>query len=257
MKTTLLMRALIGAGLLVQVSPMNAATFSVNPVRVYLTEGGSSSLVSLKNESDRPIRFEISTSDWSQARDGEIVLAPTGDITVLPGLIELAPGEERNVRIGNMNRAPLTTERTYRVFFEELPSNDAQPESGSQIRILTKMGVPVFVQPRNRNALPVIGEVSMDDKAVRFAVRNDGNTHFVTTGVRVDAIDANGSSLYEKKVEGWYMLAGGVREYTFPFDRGICKTAAKIRVIVDTDVIESGKPMALQMERPATEVCGK
>lgn len=234
----------------------SAATFSVNPVRVYLNESSGSALVALRNESDRPLRFQISAFEWSQAADGEIELNDTSDIVTFPALLVLGAGEERNVRIGNVNRAPVDRERTYRVFFEELPSNDAQPEAGSQIRILTKMGVPVFVQPRSRKATPKIGDVALDDKAVKFVVNNEGNTHFVTTGVRVDAIDSDGNSLYEKRVEGWYMLAGSTREYVLPFDRGFCKTAAKVRIIVDTDVIESGKPLALQREMPAAEICG-
>src|SRR5262249_7800725 len=133
--------------------PAVAATFTINPIQVFLSDSAKSGLITLQNTSPGPLRFQLSVFAWAQATDGSMVLAPTRDVVFFPKLLTLAPGEERKIRVGASTPA-AATEKTYRLFVEELPSADqANPATGtSQIRVLTRAGIPIFVRP----AKPVV-----------------------------------------------------------------------------------------------------
>jgi fimbrial chaperone protein len=75
---------------------------------------------------------------------GEMLLTATDDLIFYPNLLAIEPGEERNIRVG-ANKSIVATEKSYRIFVEELPPAEKSDHSG--IRILTKMGIPVFIQP--------------------------------------------------------------------------------------------------------------
>src|SRR4051794_9617959 len=98
-----------------------ASAFTVTPVRILLGRGANSALLNVRNDSTDAIRFQISLKAWNQAPDGEMQLTDTNDLVFFPSMMELAPGEEKKVRVGSAFKAPVTTERTYRIFFEELP----------------------------------------------------------------------------------------------------------------------------------------
>ena len=126
-------------GLVLQAGNMAGSAFKVTPVRVTFS-GPSSTLLTLKNESDQPLRFQISSFVWSQDAKGAMQLTPTEDIVFFPALLSLNPGEERKVRVA-ATVAAKEVEKTYRIFFEELPPLERPESSGAQVRILTKMGI--------------------------------------------------------------------------------------------------------------------
>src|SRR6266550_8294694 len=145
MRKTLALTAVV-LGLVLQAGTLAASAFKVTPVRVTFS-GPSSTLLTLKNESDQPLRFQISSFVWSQDPKGAMQLTPTEDIVFFPALLSLNPAEERKVRVA-ATVAATDVEKTYRIFFEELPPLDTKNEkSGAQVRILTKMGIPIFVTP--------------------------------------------------------------------------------------------------------------
>src|SRR5437868_6260952 len=97
------------------------SAFTVTPVRVFLGRGVNSALLNVKNDSTEPIRFSISLKAWNQAADGDMQLSDTSDVVFFPSIMDLQPGEEKKVRVGSAFKAPVATERSYRIFFEELP----------------------------------------------------------------------------------------------------------------------------------------
>jgi len=98
-----------------------ASAFTVTPVRVFLGQNTSSALLAVRNDSTETIRFQISLQAWNQAPNGEMQLSDTHDLVFFPAMMELKPAEQKNVRVGSTFKAPVTTERSYRIFFEELP----------------------------------------------------------------------------------------------------------------------------------------
>src|SRR6266513_6406857 len=147
-------QAVVVLGLVLQAGTLAASAFQVTPVRVTFS-GPSSTLLTLKNESDQPLRFQISSFVWSQDPKGAMQLGPTEDIVFFPALLSLNPGEERKVRVA-ATVAATDVEKTYRIFFEELPPLVKPENAGAQVRILTKMGIPIFVSPGKANIDPSI-----------------------------------------------------------------------------------------------------
>ncbi len=231
-----------------------AAAFTVTPVRILLGRGVNSALLTVKNDSTDPIRFQITLKAWNQAPNGEMELSDTNDLVFFPSMMEVKPSEQKNVRIGSSFKAPVTTERSYRIFFEELPppqvaTPDEKQQRGAQVRVLTKMGVPIFIQP----ATPVIkGEVAnaaQNGRKVDFDVRNAGNSFFTVGAASVSGIAANGATTFEKKQDGWYVLAGGVRRFQFEIPADKCATTEHVRIDVASSLTdEKGNPTSLKQD---------
>src|SRR5438132_13311632 len=106
-------------GLVLQAGNIAGSAFKVTPVRVTFS-GPSSTLLTLRNESDQPLRFQISSFTWSQDARGSVQLSPTDDIVFFPALLTLNAGEEWKVRVAATGAA-TDGEKADRIFFEELP----------------------------------------------------------------------------------------------------------------------------------------
>ena len=226
-------------GLVLQAGNIAASAYKVTPVRVTFS-GPSSTLLTLKNESDQPLRFQITSFVWSQDAKGAMQLAPTEDIVFFPALLSLNPGEERKVRVA-ATVAAKDVEKTYRIFFEELPPLEKPETSGAQVRILTKMGIPIFVSPANGNAEASIDSLKLEKGTLAFDVRNSGNVHFALEGVKLHGVGSNGEALFDRQLDGWYVLAGSPRTYSVEVPAASCSKLKKIVIEADTDIATPGK----------------
>jgi fimbrial chaperone protein len=193
--------------------------------------------MTLTNDSSEELRFQVSAFEWAQADGtGEMNLTPTKDIVFFPALLTVKPGEERKVRIGATVKSG-EIEKTYRIFFEELPPLvTPQTGTGSEVKIITKLGVPVFVAPVKALSVGEVANVSMSADKLAFDVKNDGNVHFLARSVKVTGLDAAGKPVVEKQREGWYVLRGGSRRYDLEFKPEECQTMKTVRITVETDM---------------------
>jgi len=198
----------LGLSLLLGAIPARAGGLNVSPIKVELSPTLTKSLLILRNDGTEAVRYQVSVHAWSQGPKGEIQLAPTKDIVALPTLFALKPGEERNVRIGVAS--PFgNIEKTYRVFIEELPPAEKPSQPVSQVRVLTRVGVPVFLAPARVVEKRTIEGISVAHGSVHFRVVNGGTAHFREETVRVRGLDATGKELFTRDQRGWYVLAGG------------------------------------------------
>jgi fimbrial chaperone protein len=218
----------IAAALCATAAPAAAATFSVNPTQVYLEGRTTTSLVTLRNDSTEVMRFQVTAFTWQQSPAGEIELAPTQDIVFFPALVQLQPGEERKIRVGTTSTA-VATEKTYRIFVEELPPADAA-NNGSEVRVLTKMGIPIFVRPAKAAEGARVADLTLTGGAVRFALANAGNVHLVPQQVLVRGVAGDGSPLFDETLAAWYILAGGRRDIDVAIPAAACDRLASITV---------------------------
>jgi fimbrial chaperone protein len=223
-------------GLVLQAENVAASTFKVTPVRVTFS-GPSSTLLTLRNDSEESLRFQISAFAWSQDAQGGIQLGSTEDISFFPALLALKPGEERKVRVAT-TVAATDVEKTYRIFFEELPPLDTPKErpAGAQVKILTRMGIPIFVQPAKGKAQPVIDGGKLQAGKIMFDVRNTGNQHFGLQMVKVTGLGANGEQLFDRQAEGWYVLAGSPRTYELEVPGDACAKLKTVVIDAQTDL---------------------
>src|SRR5262245_47029620 len=126
---------------------VSASTLRVSPVQVNLSAASPSTLLTISNDSDQPIRIQVSASAWDQDSSGKMLLTPTRDVVFFPMMLTIAPHAERKVRVGSSAEFG-SVEKAYRLFVEELPAAATPTATGGfQIQVLTRMGIPVFLQP--------------------------------------------------------------------------------------------------------------
>jgi len=65
-----------------------------------------------------------------------------------------------------------------------------------------------------------------------FTVKNTGNVHFLVQTVQARALDAAGATLFEKKLDGWYVLAGGTRVWEVEIPKDACAKTKSFSVEV-------------------------
>ena len=242
---------LIAAGFVLgQATPVRAASFSVKPTQVFLSASSRSTVVTLRNDSDKPLRFQLSVMAWNQAPSGQMQLAATEDIVFFPALLTLGKGEERKVRVGATTTFG-TTEKTYRLFVEELPALEQDGTPGA-VTMLTRMGIPIFLQPAKPTARATLRELAVRNGAITFALYNEGTVHFLPQTIRVRGLGESGALALDHEESGWYVLAGGYRTYEVEIPSADC---ARIRTIT-VDILVSGTTIADRLRTPAG-ACGR
>ena len=223
---------LLAVAILVGFVPaVSAATFTVNPTQIYFSGRTVSALLTVRNDSDETLRFQLSVFSWSQSPSGEPQLQPTQDIVFFPALLTLAPKEERKIRVGSSTKFGAT-EKTYRIFVEELPPTTRPGNAGAAIRVLTKMGVPIFLRPAKEVAQGGLSDLEMRNGTLHFNVRNSGTVHFMPQTIKVRGTAASGATVFERQLEGWYILAGGYREYDLSLPKPDCAKVTALAVEV-------------------------
>jgi fimbrial chaperone protein len=215
--------------------PARASSFTVNPIKVVLSDKDRSTLLTIQNQSNEILRFQVSVNGWSQSPGGEMVLSATKDIVVYPSILSLGPGEQRKLRIG-VTVGPASLERSYRIFVEELPPlQSAQKSSSTEVRVLTKLGVPIFVEPAATASRASIANVAMSGGKLAFDLRNEGNVHFVAGKVIVRAVDGAGQPVHATEAQGWYVLAGTTRHFEVSLPSVACGKARTVLVEAPLD----------------------
>ena len=204
-----------------------AATFTVEPTQIVFSNRTNSVLLTLRNESTETLRFELSVFKWGQSPSGEMQLEATEDIVFFPALLTLAPGESRRVRVGSATEFD-SIEKSYRIFVEELPPVDRQ---GNGVRVLTKMGIPIFLRPAKEVAAANLSNLGQKSGKLFFTLSNEGTVHFVPKEIRVRGF-AGSATAVDNRLDGWYVLAGGRREFDMPFPEAECSRITSVTVDV-------------------------
>ena len=93
---------------------------------------------------------------------------------------------------------------------------------------------PDHVRPGKPAAAGKVEGMGLAKRKLAFTVKNSGNVHFLLQSVRVKAFDAKGAAVFEKDVEGWYVLAGGTRAWEVEIPKDACGKAKVLTVAVDS-----------------------
>lgn len=210
-----------------QAGAVSAATFTVDPTQIFLSGRTGSVLLTLRNESDEALQFQLSVFAWSQSPSGQMELEPTEDIVFFPALLTLKPKETRRVRVGSATPQDVR-EKTYRIFVEELPP--VNPVSNG-VRVLTKMGIPIFMRPAKEVATATLNDLRQQDGTLLFTLTNAGTVHVVPQSIKVRGL-AGSNTAFDRELEGWYVLAGGRREFDMAFPKDACAQVTSIVVDV-------------------------
>lgn len=222
--------------------------FNVTPTRLILRPNETSTSLLLKNESAEALRFQVTAFAWTNAVDGEMKLEPTKDVVFFPALFSIAPGQTRRVRVAATERA-TTNERAYRLIVEQLPSR-AGPRVEGGVEMLTRLNVPLFLEPGTRVAQATLDHLALRDGALTFDVHNTGTVHVRLDEVVVKGLSREGTPAHEQRVPGWYLLPGETRFYRLPLEPDICRALASV-VVTTTFAQIPGRTLE---ERAAVDV---
>ncbi len=207
-----------------------ASNFTVTPTEVNLSTSTTSALVSLRNGSKMPLRFEVTVVSWSEDEHGTMALNPSSDVTFFPKLVELAGGASRNIRIGINAGTERGVEQSYRLFVEELP--DQSSPAVNVVALRTRIGIPVFVRPSKPSRTAVIDGVSVENGRVLARVRNTGNLHISVDTISVKGTGGSAAPTFTKEGPGWYVLPGATRIFEVPMTAAECRSTTQVAVEV-------------------------
>jgi fimbrial chaperone protein len=233
-----LTRCLSGIGafflilLVLSLSQAPAGEWRVSPIRLDLGSDVKSGVLSVVNEGTGKFQVQMKASQWSQDEEGKDQYTETSDIIFFPKFMLFDKPEERILRAG-IKMPSAATEKTYRLFIEEIP--DPKRAEGPSIAIAIRFGVPIFVKPLKEVAKGEISNITLSKGTVTIGVKNSGNIHFVINGVFVKGKNSKGEEVFSKKLDGWYLLNGVSRSYAAAIPREVCTDLTKLDIEVKTN----------------------
>ena len=231
------LRLLLGLAILIPATWAPSAVageFAIVPLRVNLDRANRAAEVSIRNVDTAPLRMQVDAMTWTQNADGKDVYSAADGLIYFPRALEIAPGESRVVRVG-IRAAPVSREETYRLFVQELPPVETSTGSaamGASIRVLLRIGVPVFVAPDRIERRAEIAQLSMSAGTAQLKLTNPGSVHFTADRVELAALARDGSRLHSQQFQERYFLAGAVKPLQLDVPPGICAQVAALEALV-------------------------
>lgn len=226
-----------------------AAGLEVVPILVELQAKTPRASVVVRNLADAPVRLELTANAWAHGPDGKMVLSPAPNLIVFPPILEIPAKGERKVRISATGGFG-SVEGSYRIFVNELPSA-VKPAQQTTIRFLTRVGIPVFLQPPKKLVRLELAEAAVKDGRLAFQLRNTGNTRLYPTNLVLAGLDAAGGQLFASKLDTWYVLAGSHRTFDFAIPKADCAKVRKLTI----ELPDGNIPVRTGVETPGG-ACG-
>lgn len=212
-----------------------AGDFTVNPIRLELGAAAKSGIINVRNESKEKLSFQLQAMEWTQDAKGQDQYADTQNLVFFPKIMSVEPGEEGLIRVG-AKTAAVPTEKTYRLFIEELLGVAKAPEgNGAQINVLIRFGAPIFVAPlKPQDSLEIEG-LELAGGVLKISTRNTGNRHQLVQGIQLRGSDASGHEVYALTLADRYLLTGAAKSYTTTIAADQCARLAVLAVELKTD----------------------
>jgi fimbrial chaperone protein len=209
-----------------------AGEFAIVPLRVGLDRTSRSAEVTIRNDDTLPLRMQVEVMSWRQDAQGNDRYEPADGLIYFPRALEIPPGEARIVRVG-IRAAPVTREETYRLFIEQLPpASPEPPPTGATLRVLLRVGVPVFVAPAEAERKAEIAQLVMKGGQAQWTVTNRGNVHFVADRVELVALSRDGTRLHAQQYQERYFLAGVTKSMHAAIPVELCPQVTALRASV-------------------------
>ena len=222
------MHRIIPAGLLWLASAAcGAAEFSVTPIRLDMEPGMRSAAVTVVNDDDQPLRLQLKLMEWTQDAAGLDVYTESDELVYFPKLMSVQAKDRRLVRIGLKTPAGAT-ERTYRLFLDELP--DTLRPSASGLSFTVRFALPIFLPAAEAHPRGAIESIALEDGKLRIAVANTGNQNF-----RITSLAVHSATGFAAELAGWYLLPGAHRVHTMEIPAEACRSLRRLDVTVKTD----------------------
>ena len=207
--------------------PCYAGNFSVNPVRVELSQDKRIKALTVTNNGQEATSIQLDLAAWSQ-RAGEDIYAPTTELLATPPIFTLPAGKSQIIRVGLRRPAESGKELSYRLFLQEIPPPGPQEFQG--LRVALRLSIPVFVTPGDREASPDLS----------WRLNEKGNETLVVEAVNRGAGHARVSQIRLRAGENTvqrsgndYLLPGASRQWTFDRSAELTRSPIKLTATVN------------------------
>lgn len=233
MKTLITTRLLIAIFFLVASTTISlAGEWRVMPIRLEFDQGAKSGAITVVNDGNEKINFQLKAFEWTQDSEGKDVYTETSEIVYMPKIMALDGKDERVIRAG-IKFPAVAREKTYRLFIEEIPQ--PRKEQGTNVAIAIKFGVPIFVKPLKEEVKGEIVKAGLAKGTLTAIISNSGTVHFNIGSLIIRGKDATGAEVFSKQLKGWYLLSGSQRQYSTPIASDECTRSARLEIEVVTD----------------------
>ncbi len=211
-----------------------AANFDIKPIKIYLDPQNKIEKLTLNNSSEEDLTVQIRGYQWTQNDKGQDVYQETRDLIIFPKIVTLKTEEEKIIRIGtNLNSG--STEKTYRIFVEEIPSHEKTQDKGSTVHMFMKIGVPLFISPLKKEEKGAIEAANLKKGKAAIKVQNKGNLHLMVTTIQLKGENTDGKEIFSASIGGWYILSGLSKDYEVAIPQDVCKNITKLNIEVKTN----------------------
>jgi fimbrial chaperone protein len=222
------------------------AAWGVGPLRVDLDRGVRSGIVNISNDDTTRLNFEIRLMRWSQAEDGTDRYEPSDELVYFPRVASVEPNEKRVVRVGLKGEASAATERTYRLFIEEMPDPLAPKQPGVGVAVKARFAIPVFVAAPQAQPKVELAGVTVERGEVRARLRNSGSQH-----LKIESVALHSGGVVVKEGNPWYVLPGATRSFNIPVTIEECTRNPRVTVLLKAESQEFRQDVALDPARCA------
>jgi fimbrial chaperone protein len=212
--------------------------FGVSPIRVDLGPSARSGAISVSNDDQIPLSFQMKLVRWTQNDKGEDVYEDSKDLVYFPRLMSIEPKQKRVIRVGTQ-APPGPEELTYRLAIEEMTPLE-EGARGAAVAVRMRFAVPVFVAPLAPSIKTAVENLAVARGEVRFVVANTGNQH-----VRVEAAKVLRGDRVVAEVAGWYILAGARRAFVLPLPAAECGKPGALTLAIKGEGIEVSRELTV------------
>ena len=224
--------------------PVRAAEFELSPTRVRLDARHLVDTVQVGNSGASPLGFEVTVARWRMDADGAWQLEPSDDLVVHPLLLEIAPRSKARLRVGLLVPPTDPGEAAYRIELHEQPSAGAAT-SGSGVRMLTRISLPVFVSGGDAGKpAPILRAARWQDDALAFSLGNEGTAFLPPQALSLQLLAADGSVLQRQQLQGNYVLAGASLPLRVHAAAALCARATELALRLE----ETGADLRLPLQ---------
>ena len=224
--------AAAGALCLLMPAASIAGLFSISPIRLDLDRQNKTDSITISNdETERKIEMQAKLVEWTQDDKGNDVYVESNDLVFFPRIFSVDKQDQRVIRVG-LKVPAAATEKSYRLFIEELAPPPDPGKKGAQILFVLRFGVPVFVRPDKEQFAGAIESLGAAPTGATVVVKNSGNQNF-----QIQSLSVKSGAGYEKEIVGGYVLAGATKHITAASPADICRKLGKLQIVMKTDRI--------------------
>ena len=166
--------------------PTGAGSFSIDPVRIVLSEARPSAVVRVENRGETSITVQLQAMSWSQS-DNHDALATSRELLATPQIFRLRPAEMQLVRVALLRPVDDRRELAYRLLLDEIPPAPSPDFRGLQMAL--RISMPVFVQPREAAVAMLVAAVVERDGQRQLQLINRGQAHLQLTGLTLQSLE--------------------------------------------------------------------